>query len=75
MACRFCEVYGQEQDTDEAVVEEVVLPLLTREETCKHKRRKKTTNIHSWTKFCVDNIQKHHREQHAKKWAAYKILL
>jgi len=32
-ACRFCEVYGREQDIDEAVVEEVILPLLTLEET------------------------------------------
>ena len=33
MACRFCEVYGREQDVDEAAVEEVILPLLTLEET------------------------------------------
>jgi hypothetical protein len=26
-ACRFCEIYGREQDTNEAAIEEVVLPL------------------------------------------------
>ena len=66
MACRLCEVYGQEQDTDETVVEEVVLPLLTQEETCERKRRKKTTKMHLGTKFHVDTIHKHHCEQHAK---------
>ena len=74
-ACRFCEVYGREQDVDDAVVEEVILPLLTLEETRERKRRKKTTKTQHWTKFRVDNIQKHHREQHATKWATYKILL
>ena len=74
-ACRFYEVYSWEQDTDEGVVEETVLPLLTPEKTREWKCRKKTTNTHHWTKVCGDNIQKHHREQHAKKWVAYKILL
>jgi hypothetical protein len=70
VACRFCEVYGREQDTDEAAIEDVVLPLLTPEETREQKHRKKATKTQHWTKFRVDNIQKHHCEQHARKWAA-----
>ena len=64
-----------ESRTLEVVVEEAVLPLLTSKETRERKRRKKTTKTHHWTKVCGDNIQQHHREQHAKEWAAYKILL
>ena len=75
VACRFCGVYSWEQDTNEAVAKEVLLPLLTPEEIREQKCRKKTTKTHFWTKFRVDNIQKHHCEQHAKKWDAYKILL
>lgn len=39
-ACRFYEVYGREQCSDEVAIEEVVLPLLTQEKTREHKRRK-----------------------------------
>ena len=69
-ACRFYEVYGREEYTDEAANEEIVLPILTPEDIIERKHRKKTTKTQHWTKFCVDNIQK----QPAKKWAAYNFV-
>ena len=71
-ACMFCETYGREDSTPDH--DESALPLST-EEKRRARKRRKTTKTQHWTKFRVDNIQKHHREQHAGKWSEYLVLL
>jgi len=50
------------------------MPLST-EEDVRARKRRRTKHTQYWTKFRVDNIQKHHREQHAKQWAEYIEIL
>jgi hypothetical protein len=71
-ACIFCETCGREDST--ALHDESALPLSTEEEV-RSRQRRKTTKTQHWTNFRGDTIQKHHREQHARKWAEYLALL
>ena len=50
------------------------MPLST-EEDVRAKKRRRTKHAQYWSKFRVDNIQKYHREQHAKQWAEYIGIL
>ena len=50
------------------------MPLST-EEDVRARKRRRTKHTQYWTKFRVDNIQKYHREQHAKQWAEYIGIL
>jgi hypothetical protein len=73
--CQFCEIFGREcDDADEAANS---LPLSTSDDGGARapKRRTKTRKLQHWDKFRLDNITKHHLEQHPKKWAAYLKLL
>ena len=50
------------------------MPLSSEEEVRARKRRKRKAAQH-WTKFRVDNVQKHHRSEHPKQWGEYLELL
>lgn len=61
--CRFCECWGREVEDED---DEGVGPA---------RKRKKTTNSqHFKTSFRCDNMRKHMKEQHPKKWKEYEEL-